>query len=131
MRDGSPRRGAFRSKSGGPMHIGGLVEELARRVERTTALDRLGAVWSQVVGPEIGGQTAVSAFRRGVLEVEVESAALLSELSTFYREVLLGALQTAVRELPGRRSAADVQELRFRLGGLRGPKPDEKMDRTR
>jgi len=116
-------------RHGGAKRLGGLVEALAREVGKTTALESLAQAWSQTVGPEIDAETRVSAFRKGVLEVEVASAALLGELSTFYREVLLGALRSAVRRQAGRRKTADLRGLRFRLRSLETRTAEQSTDR--
>ncbi len=43
----------------------------------------ISALWPEVVGPDIAAHTRVTAIRRGVLSVAVDSAAHFYELSTF------------------------------------------------
>ena len=57
---------------------------------------QLDAAWSRIVGPEITHHTRVLGFRKGTLEIGVDSSALMSEIR-FHRSALLGDLQREVR----------------------------------
>ena len=50
---------------------------------------RLEQVWAEVAGADIAKQTRVGAMRRGVLEIEVSSGALMQELAGFHKRRLL------------------------------------------
>lgn len=81
------------------------VNRLRGRFDRET----LGRRWKEVVGSSIGCQTRVIDLTSGVLTVEVNSAALLQEISTYYRgEILESLLQLG--EFQG------IREVRFRPG---------------
>jgi predicted nucleic acid-binding Zn ribbon protein len=69
---------------------------------------RIEEAWGRVAGPELAKKTRVSAFRRGVLEIEVNHATLLQELVGFHRRRLLRDLQTAL-------TGVHLKDLRFRL----------------
>ncbi|HYT93715.1 MAG TPA: DUF721 domain-containing protein [Gemmataceae bacterium] len=69
----------------------------------------LEKAWAEAVGAEFAEHTRVAGLRRGVLEVEVDNAALLQELAHFHKRRLL-------QELRGRLSGTTVNDLRFRNG---------------
>jgi predicted nucleic acid-binding Zn ribbon protein len=69
----------------------------------------LERAWAEAAGPEYAEHTRVTGIRRGVLEVEVDSAVLLQELAHFHKRRLLG-------ELRGRLPETTVHDLRFRNG---------------
>jgi hypothetical protein len=69
----------------------------------------LERAWSAVVPPEYADHTRVLGLRRGILEVDVNGAALLQELAHFHKRRLLEALRD---QLPGQ----PLKELRFRAG---------------
>jgi len=58
---------------------------------------RLWTAWRETVGDEIGQHTQVSGFRRGVLEVAVDSSALMSEIQ-FHRKALLRDIRSQGRD---------------------------------
>ena len=88
--------------------------EILKRVLKDAGLDRprrheeIAGAWRDVAGPEIAAETAVRSFRKGVLTIEVGSAALHHELTTFQRKELLTALRTRLRDV-------FVEDLRFAL----------------
>ena len=57
---------------------------------------QLDSAWNRIVGPEIGGHTRVLGFRKGTVEIGVDSPALMNDIR-FHRTALLGDLQ---REIP-------------------------------
>jgi len=99
------------SDRGGPAE---RVGDILKRVLREAGLDRpqqhaeIAQAWRDVAGPDVATETAVQSFRKGVLTILVNSAPLLSELTTYQREELLAALRT-------RLAGVFVDELRFRL----------------
>ena len=96
---------------GGPAE---RVGDILKRVLREAGLDRpqrhmeIARAWRDVAGPAVAAETAVQGFRTGVLTILVNSAPLLSELTTYQKEELLAALRT-------RLAGTFVDELRFRL----------------
>jgi hypothetical protein len=85
----------------------------ARGWGRRQARLHLERAWSAIVPPEYAADTRVLGLKRGILEVEVNSAALLQELAHFHKRRLLEALRD---QLPGQ----PLKELRFRAGSWEG-----------
>jgi predicted nucleic acid-binding Zn ribbon protein len=81
------------------------------------ALRRVHAAWRGAAGREFCEQTRVTGLRKGVLHVEVDSAALLQELSVYRKRELLLAL---------RQNEPTVSDIKFRAGapGRRRPASD-------
>jgi hypothetical protein len=79
------------------------------------ALRRAVAAWREAAGQEFCDQTRVTGFKKGMLHVEVDSAALLQELSVYRKRELVLAL---------RQCEPTISDVKFRPGGkrrLRGP----------
>ena len=53
--------------------------------------------WQRTVGPDIAAHSRVLGFRRGVLEIAVDSSALMSEIQ-FHRAALLQDLRREIRK---------------------------------
>lgn len=91
--------------------------DLVRRwMRENRAADRLDPEsvfrkWKEVVGDQIAERTRVVDFRRGELVVEVDSAPLLNELSTYYREEILHSLKE-------REEFRGIQRIRFKPGAF-------------
>lgn len=64
-------------------------------------------VWREIAGEELSAMTRVAALRAGILTVEVSEAALLHELTIYYKRDFLKTLQQRLR---GR-----VRDLRFKI----------------
>ncbi len=73
------------------------LKEFIRRnkLERQGGLAEIRSLWHDVVGEELTTMTRVESFRNGVLRIAVTSAALKSELETYYREDLIVSLRQA------------------------------------
>lgn len=71
------------------------------------ALRRAVAAWREAAGHDFCQQTRVTGLKKGVLSVEVQSAALLQELSVYRKRELLLALRKAE---PG------ISDVKFRPG---------------
>ncbi len=105
-----PRRSSHAPRDG-PEPIGEILSRLfaargwGRRQERL----RLEAAWCDAVGPKSVTHTRIGTLRRGVLEVLVDNAVLLQELSHFQKRRLLEQLR---RQLKG----VAITDLRFRAG---------------
>lgn len=76
-----------------------------RRQERL----RLEQAWEKAAGAEIHPHTQLGSFRRGVLEVLVDSAILLQELAHYHKRKLLEQLRQQLPE-------SMLTDLRFRAG---------------
>ncbi len=92
--------------------IGKVVK--ANGLGKKNPLEPLQAAWRDALGRVTTQATRLSAFRSGVLTVEVDSAALAQELGVYYKKDLLKRLceQSGVR----------VKDLRFKVVGR--PNPD-------
>jgi predicted nucleic acid-binding Zn ribbon protein len=80
---------------------------------------RLERVWVEAAGPTIAAHTRVAKLAKGVLEVVVDSAVLIQELTAFHKRRLLQQLKAL---LPG----TPLTDLRFKAGLVAPPaRPDE------
>jgi predicted nucleic acid-binding Zn ribbon protein len=70
---------------------------------------RLEQAWADAAGPELAPHTRVVALRRGVLEVEVDSAVLLHEMAQYHKRRLL-------EQVRSRLAGSPVNDLRVRAG---------------
>ncbi|MEN8148484.1 MAG: DUF721 domain-containing protein [Planctomycetota bacterium] len=98
-------------RRGGPAEkVGKILERVLKEkgLHRPKELTEIDLAWRDVAGPEVSAETVVLGFRAGVLTIEVASAPLLSELTTYQREELLAALRT-------RWTGTYVQDIRFRI----------------
>lgn len=57
---------------------------------------QLDSAWDRIVGPEFVRHTRVLGFRKGVVEIGVDSSALMNEIR-FHRAALLSDLQREIR----------------------------------
>jgi len=91
-----------------------LREAIASFMERSglsrqTLQDQVSRTWCEIVGVETAKHTRLSrSIRRGVLQVEVDSPALLSELSGFRKADILRQLQEQIKR-------KHIEDLRFKL----------------
>ena len=81
----------------------------ARGWGRRQARLHLERAWSDAVGTDYDAHTRVLGLKRGVFEIEVDSAVLMQELLGFHKRRLLDALRA---KLPGQ----TIKELRIRVG---------------
>ena len=81
------------------------------RVRQRVDKEAIFARWKDVVGEELGQKTRPVDVQGGTLLVEVESAPLLNELSTYFRDDILASL----RQLDEFRNIGDI---RFRAGSF-------------
>jgi predicted nucleic acid-binding Zn ribbon protein len=95
----------------GPELLGEVLGRLftARGWGRKQERLRLEQAWVAACGPQMAKHTRVAALRRGVLEIDVASAALMGELNGFFKRGLLQKLRTALPD-------AGLMDLRFRSG---------------
>lgn len=87
-----------------------IAELIARRgLARVQGQAQLAGIWQQVVGdPRTAALTKVLGVKRGVLEIGVANSALLNELVSFHRTVLLDRLKTGHPD-------QNIKDIRFRL----------------
>jgi predicted nucleic acid-binding Zn ribbon protein len=93
----------------GPEKVGDILGRLftQRGWGRRSARQQLEQAWKNAVDPVHEPHTRVLALRRGTLEIEVNDAVILQELSSFHRRKLLEKVKKA---LPN----SSIRELRFR-----------------
>lgn len=102
---------SYLERDGEPVLLAEAVMELLwrrglRNIQRRRQLEN---AWKRIATGELAGQLRLGSWRRGVLELWTQDAALYHRLTQFEGNQLLRALQ---REL----GAALVSRLRFRLG---------------
>lgn len=110
-------RGAATQKRENQVRKRGLegIEGIVQRWMKTHKVlerTREGSIyerWHEIVGEDIASQSRAVDLRAGKLVIEVDSPALLFELSTYYRAEILASLRN-LRDLP------EVHELQFRPG---------------
>lgn len=90
--------------------IGKILNQLLvkKRFSQKRKHRRLADAWERAVGASVAQSTRIAGFRGGRLVVEVDSPAMLQELSGFMRLALLEELRTR----PGGREVVDIT---FRL----------------
>lgn len=71
--------------------------------------------WQQVVGETVALHTRPIGYRRGVLIVEVDSAAWQQELTSFRKQKVL---QRLAEECPRQK----IHDVKFEMAGLKGSK---------
>lgn len=85
--------------------LGTVLEATA--FTRRSANEEIAAAWSAIVGAEVARHSRVASLRKGILYVEVDSAAWLQELGGFHKTGLLAELQGRVRR-------SFIKDLQFR-----------------
>ncbi len=95
----------------GPRKLGDVLGAVLAKYDAvgTTAKIDLERAWHAAIGPELAPKAKAGAFRRGTLEILVDSSPLLQELAGFRKEELLAAVQQHVRH-------SKVTALKFRRG---------------
>lgn len=95
----------------GPENISDILGRLftSRGWGRKNERIRLESAWADAAGAELLKNTRVLGLKRGVLEVEVRNAVMLSELAQFHKRGLLVKLR---KELVG----VTLTDIKFRAG---------------
>ena len=108
-----------------PQHVSRALSDLIalRGFARVRGDAQLSALWNEVAGTVIGDQTKVLGIRRGVLNVGVSNAPLLSELASFHMTSLLESIQN-------RRPDLQIKRLKFRMNGHMGAGGKSARDRV-
>jgi predicted nucleic acid-binding Zn ribbon protein len=80
------------------VRLGKALEDYLARSGLTAALKypKLHEIWRNVVGEDLAGHARVASFRRGTLEVAVDSSALLNDIQ-FHQAALLRDMQREVK----------------------------------
>lgn len=93
-----------------PLPLSAALAELiaVRGYARRQAEDDLRAAWTAAAGPDWAAQTRPGRIVRGVLQVDVRSAALLSELVSYHGVELTRRMQQAAPQLR-------IKSIKFRL----------------
>ena len=99
----------------GPRPLKSAISELVslRGLARRGAQSDLERIWVEVAGVEVGSRTKPVAIRRGVLQVSVADAPLLSQLSSYQKHTLLERLQNE-------HAGLKIRDLKFRLDSSLG-----------
>jgi len=94
-----PERPAGRTASKTANALGDAVQSFlrSRGLDILIKYPDVVSAWERVVGPDLAEHTRVVGFKRGVLEVSVDSSALMNEIG-FSRATLLRALQGEIRK---------------------------------
>jgi len=81
-------------RSSDPRRVGQFLQDILRGANprRRGGLSELTEAWSRAAGPEVARRSRIVEFRRDVLTVSVESAALRQELETFRKDEILRRL---------------------------------------
>lgn len=95
----------------GPTPLREILAQLftTRGWGRRQARLHLEKAWEDAVGPEYAARTRVLGHKRGILEVEVQGAVLLQELTHFHKKKLLQRMR---ERLPNH----TFTDVRFRAG---------------
>ena len=94
----------------GPQHLSRAIADLIalRGYARRRGDADLQTAWAGVAGPDVASQTRAVAIKRGVLQVSVAHAPLLSELVSYSKGMLL-------QELQARHPHLNLRDLKFKL----------------
>ena len=100
-----------RNENGGAQELGAILQTIiGRRASKRSSRSRsISEAWRCAVGPAAAEQAEVTAFRLGVLEVTVTSAALHHELSGFRKRELLATLNAKLPDV-------ELRDIRFKQG---------------
>ena len=102
--------------SGGRVAQPKKIDELLTKFLRTSGVREAARIsqfrkaFEAAAGPEVADRTRVCGLRDGQLTVEVDSSALLAELSCFRKDAILEAINETVAK-------AGLRAIRFRLRG--------------
>lgn len=85
-------------RGGEPERIGDVVQRLLRdlRLPSKLELEELSRTWEELLGVDLCRRCRVSGLKGNVLQVEVDSPALLNELRFFRRDELIESLHKAL-----------------------------------
>ena len=79
--------------------LGDILEQaLAKQgLLARTRHSNVDEAWTSIVGSEFADHTRIASLKKGILEIEVDSSALMTEIQ-FYRKALLLDLRETVRK---------------------------------
>ena len=85
-----------------------LKRMFGNRIRRgVSKLMKLQATWKDVVEEEVACCSRITSFRRGIVYIEVDSPALMYELSQFRKKEILEGIRNRTR-------LNDVEDLKFK-----------------
>jgi predicted nucleic acid-binding Zn ribbon protein len=128
MAAGNPE--ARRGADEGRRPVRSLREALAGYLEtsglaRAGLTDQIGRAWVDMLGPAIANRTRLArTIRANVLDVEVDSPALLQELKGFRKAEILEGLRARVKR-------QYIEDIRFKLGAKTRPKVEGSRPREK
>jgi hypothetical protein len=110
-----PTRGGAASRRGdvtSPPTLGAALSELFALKGYANARGdaQLAEIWKELAGERIAQRTVVLGVHRGVLQIGVTSAAMLSELASFHKGRLVEALKANYPDLK-------LKDIKLRLRG--------------
>jgi predicted nucleic acid-binding Zn ribbon protein len=93
--------------------IGDVLSVVLKRLglERRIRVARIAQDWERLVGPKIAHHCKPVGVRGGTLLVNVDSSVWLSELSRFFKEMMLKQIHSE----PG---CKKIKDIRFRIGEI-------------
>jgi len=101
------------SRDAGPERIGHILRDFLETKGIAARLRHLEvySAWEEVVGPTVVAHTRVAGFNRHKLYVDVDSAAHMHELRTFYKSQILADLRERLPRIL-------VNDIVFRPGSI-------------
>ena len=93
-----------------PKRASDLLKGIMRDVRKVAGRSDLTAALLQAVGPTHAGRCRIAGFSSGKLVVEVDSAPLYAELSSFRREEIRQRMNQALNQ-------EQIAQIVFRMGG--------------
>lgn len=96
----------------GPQSLAKAISEVIalRGLAHEGSFARVAAAWREIAGEAIASGTRATAVNRGVLQVLVNSAPLLSELASFHKAVFVKAFKERYADLK-------IRDIKFKLRG--------------
>ena len=94
-----------------PVRLGPVLRRFisAAGLDKPSALAELRVIWDELVGEELADHSRVEGLSRGVLRVEVDSAAHLAELKVLQQS---GFIESLRRQFDAR----PIRSIRLKLG---------------
>jgi len=100
----------FRGNKTEVKKLGDVLSDTVMSVKRTGKRNKnLREKWKKAAGAVISEHTEVGMVKRGVLYVEVDSAAWLHQISSFKKDELLASLQSEFKK-------GYISDIKFRVG---------------
>jgi len=88
--------------------LGAVIKDLGLNTRGKSRVEQLRPAWEEALGRQLAEQTKLLGLRKGVLNVEVQSAALGQEIEVYYQAAILKHFRSAV-QIPVTRIRCRVQ----------------------